>query len=70
MTLQAQFTVYGRDIDELKEAAFAQGAEFFRCHERELTLEELHAIPVVSDNEGRTTRWKAHVKMEPVEEDE
>lgn len=70
MSLSAQFLVYGRDVDELKEAAFKQGTEFFRCHESEITLEELRAIPVVQDGQGGVTRWKADIKMKVEDEDE
>lgn len=63
MALQASFTAYGANIDELKEAAYEQAVKFFRVLDEDIVLVDLHARPTVKTAEGEPTRWRAHVVM-------
>lgn len=70
MSLTASFTVYGSNIDDLKEEAYSQAVRFFRTIDDNITIEELHAVPVVETASGEPTRWRASVKMTMEDEDD
>lgn len=70
MTTKATFEVYGTHVEELREAAYDQAVKFFRVEDDQIEIEELIARPVVKTAEGHTTRWKAHVTMVQVSEDD
>jgi hypothetical protein len=70
VTLSATFTVYGTNVDELKEEAYNHAVRFFRTIDDNIKIEELHAVPVIVTQKGEPTRWRATVRMQMEEEDD